>query len=276
MTATISPSSIIAIIKDQVYNANSSHPFFKQLLEAVKERDEDKFLEYFNKDIKEELVKTGKIHIEGDTLYFNGIELHNSLTTRIIEMFKGGFPIDHMMTFLENLMKNPSSSSVNELYTFLEHKNLPITDDGCFLSYKAVLTYNGEPFVDTNGRDVVNGCFVDKYSRRIRNNIGDVLEMPRNQVDDNRNVGCSTGYHVGALEYSGPNGWYSDNRTTTLIVKVNPADVVSVPADINCTKLRACKYEVVGVYKAPLNKPVYEEEDELDWDDDFDTDIGYF
>jgi hypothetical protein len=32
----------------------------------------------------------------------------------------------------------------------------------------------------------------------------------------------------------------------TVIVKINPADVVSIPSDYNATKGRACRYEVVG------------------------------
>ena len=31
-----------------------------------------------------------------------------------------------------------------------------------------------------------------------------------------------------------------------MILKINPADVVSIPADYNATKGRACRYEVLG------------------------------
>ena len=33
-----------------------------------------------------------------------------------------------------------------------------------------------------------------------------------------------------------------------MIVKTNPKDVVSIPADYNNTKCRTCKYEVIGEY----------------------------
>ena len=43
-----------------------------------------------------------------------------------------------------------------------------------------------------------------------------------------------------------------------MIVKINPADVVSIPKDYNNTKGRACKYEVIAEYtedwRSKLNK----------------------
>jgi len=40
-----------------------------------------------------------------------------------------------------------------------------------------------------------------------------------------------------------------------LEVKVNPADVVSVPNDLD-EKIRVCKYEVLGVITQPLDQPL--------------------
>ena len=45
-----------------------------------------------------------------------------------------------------------------------------------------------------------------------------------------------------------------------VIVKINPKDVVSVPNDCNCEKLRTCRYEVVGEYQGELLKPLYKSE----------------
>jgi hypothetical protein len=84
---------------------------------------------------------------------------------------------------------------------------------------------------------------------RIFNGVGETIEVPRNEVDDNRNNGCSQGLHVGSLEYAaefaGPVG-------KVLIVEVCPSDVVSVPLDCSCQKLRTSKYKVVGEYSGPL------------------------
>jgi hypothetical protein len=45
-----------------------------------------------------------------------------------------------------------------------------------------------------------------------------------------------------------------------VIVKINPQDVVSVPLDENCQKVRVCFYEVVAEYQGVLTRPLYSEE----------------
>jgi hypothetical protein len=54
---------------------------------------------------------------------------------------------------------------------------------------------------------------------------------------------CSTGLHFCSKEYLDHFGGH-DSRT--VILKINPRDVVSIPADYNATKGRTCRYEVIG------------------------------
>jgi hypothetical protein len=149
------------------------------------------------------------------------------------------------------LFKNPSSRAVKELYSWLSHKSLAICEDGCFLAYKSVNIHNGETFTDSYGREVKSGDYVDKYTSRIRNNVGDVNDMPRRKVNDDFQVGCSDGFHVGSLKYV--TEVYSSNKQ--IICKVDPADVVSVPLDCDCQKIRCCYYEVISEFK---NLPIVE------------------
>ena len=65
--------------------------------------------------------------------------------------------------------------------------------------------------------------------------------MERYDVDDNRDNTCSTGLHFCSKDYLNSFG-----GARTVIVKINPRDVVSIPSDYNQTKGRACRYEVVG------------------------------
>jgi hypothetical protein len=139
-------------------------------------------------------------------------------------------------------MENPSMQSQKELYDFLEHELLPITEDGCFLAYKAV-----------------RSDFMDKYAGKFDNHVGKVCEMQRAKVDDNRSVGCSQGLHAGALNYVAGYGSV-DAGDRIVIVKIHPRDVVSVPSDCNHEKLRTCRYEVVGEYQGELLKPLYKSE----------------
>ena len=180
-------------------------------------------------------VKNGKVLYQGE-------EVHGSISKRILEFMKKGLPFQPLVNFLNNLMENPSMQSQTELYDFLEHELLPITEDGCFLAYKAV-----------------RSDYMDKYAGTFDNRVGNVCEMPRARVDDNRSVGCSKGLHAGALNYVASYG-NADSGDRIVIVKIHPKDVVSVPSDCNHEKLRTCRYEVVGEYQGELLKPLYKSE----------------
>ena len=93
----------------------------------------------------------------------------------------------------------------------------------------------------------VRNDYRDIHSGNFDNSIGQVCEMPRNGVDEDKDRTCSAGLHFCSIEYL-PH--FSDsNGGHTMIVKINPRDVVAIPADYNNTKGRTCKYEVVAEYK---------------------------
>ena len=169
----------------------------------------------------------GKVTIENGEVFYNNKAIHNTLTERIIDMARQGFDIGYMVKFLENLMKNPSYRAVNELYGFLESGSIPITENGTFLAYKKIRN---------NWTDIHSGTF--------DNSIGAVCEMPRNMVDEDSSRTCSAGLHVCSYDYLAH--FSRDNNDRVVICEINPADVVSIPADYNNTKMRVCKYTVIG------------------------------
>lgn len=67
--------------------------------------------------------------------------------------------------------------------------------------------------------------------------------MPRNQVNEDSSQTCSYGLHVANFEYA--TNFYSDG--VMLECEVNPADVVSIPTDYNQSKMRVCRYKVLGI-----------------------------
>ena len=71
--------------------------------------------------------------------------------------------------------------------------------------------------------------------------------MPREDVDDCREVTCSKGLHFCSQSYLSS---YSGGQGRVLIVKVNPRDVCAIPSDHANAKGRACCYEVVCEYKS--------------------------
>lgn len=212
-----------------VYTTN---PNYDEVVAAVREKDweEVRRLAIPSTQMKERFTSAGlgdRVDIIGGVVYLDNRPMHNTLTDRIIQMNNEGYDVTPMARFLENLMENPSHQSVNELYDFLEKSDLPITEDGYFIAYKRV-------------RD----DYMDIASGTFDNSVGEVCEMPRNQVDDNRDNTCSAGLHFCSRSYLPHYGAYDGCRT--VIVKINPADVVSIPSDYNNAKGRTCRYEVIG------------------------------
>jgi hypothetical protein len=198
-------------------------------------------------------ASAGAFSVQSGVVYRNVggnlVAVHNIVTRRIIETQEAGLPYTGLLTFLDNLEANPSKRAVDELYSFLEHKFLPVTPDGHFIAYKGVRS---------NYFSVMSGSLTLLSGRgdgpnntgHIYNGVGELIECPRNEVDDNKDATCSVGLHVGTANYA--IGW----GARTVVVKVNPRDAVSVPSDHNAEKLRVHRYEVVAdfvsTYKQPL------------------------
>lgn len=225
MTAYIkSDESFTAFIDGRVYTVYSTDDCWNMILDLARKGQWQ--LVKAEADRIERLRKFvhGKLDVRDGAVFYNGRLLDNALTKRILRMRAEGFSIDPLVKFVENLYQNPSAHSVEQLYQFLEANDQPITEDGCFMAYKRV-----------------RNDYLDVYSSSISNHVGAVVEMKRNQVNDDPEQTCSFGLHVASLPYL---KHYSGERL--MAVKVNPRDVVSVPTDYENSKMRVCRYEVVA------------------------------
>lgn len=229
----IQGDNVTLVIDGVPHTINRTHLSYQKVVEAIKNNAWANVKELINPAKTFIAYSRGKLSIVDAELYWQGKPFHNSLTDRMINMLNEGFDITPMVNFMENLMQNPSKQAVNELYGFLEKNNLPITPDGHFLAYKRV-----------------RADYKDVHSGTMDNSVGKFVEMERNLVDDNRNNTCSTGLHFCSHEYL-----KSFGGDRTVIVKINPKDVVSIPSDYNDSKGRTCRYEVIGeVDKDPKNE----------------------
>jgi hypothetical protein len=233
-------SNVTVVIDGKPHTISKTHVTYQKVVDAIKAQDWDTVKNIID-PVKVVLnYGAGNISVKGEQLFWKGQPFAGVLASRMIAMLQDGFTIEPMVLFMHNLMKNPSKRSVDELYGFLEKNSLPITPDGYFLAYKKVR------------RD-----FKDIHSGTMDNSPGTVVEMERNQVDDNKDQTCSTGLHFCGLSYLDHFGG-SDSRV--VIVKIDPADVVSIPSDYNGAKGRACRYEVIGEMgveaKDAFDKPV--------------------
>lgn len=222
----IQGKNIVVIIDNQPHTITSTHIGYEKIKQAIRDNDWDAVKDVI--DPKKQILEYGAGHvaIQGSKVFWKEREMHGVLTSRLIEMYQDGFPVEPLIAFMENLMQNPSKRAVEELYGFLEKGNLPLTPDGHFLAYKKV-----------------RQDFRDCHTGTMDNSVGQVVEMERNAVDDDQNRTCSAGLHFCSKEYL-PHFGGHDSRT--VILKINPRDVVSIPADYNNAKGRACRYEVIG------------------------------
>jgi hypothetical protein len=234
--------NLTLILNNKAHQVLPDHINYRLILEALPTATNDELVELVDLEKAVSNFSDGQVEVKNGKVLFQGEEVHGSISKRILEFMKQGLPFQPLVNFLNNLMENPSMQSQKELYDFLEHELLPITEDGHFLAYKAV-----------------RSDYMDKYAGKFDNHVGQICQMQRAKVDDNRSVGCSQGLHAGALNYVANYGNVESNDRI-VIVKINPKDVVSVPSDCNCEKLRTCRYEVVGEYQGELLKPLYKSE----------------
>jgi len=256
-------SGFITVVLDgERHSINAGNGMFSKALEAYKVNDWDAFIGCVNPTIRLKSLYASYegIEVKDGNLYVFDEPVHSTLATRVLSFLEAGLDCVHLFKFILKLNLNPSKRAVDELYTFLEHRALPITDNGNFLAYKAV-----------------REDYTDKYTGKFLNTIDAVLEMPRNKVDDDKNIGCSYGFHAGTVEYAKD---FMGREGHLMIVEINPADVVSIPTDCQFQKLRTSKYKVVGEYEIDLTDPLYasrfetDQDDDVDlWDDDSDNEV---
>jgi hypothetical protein len=222
-------NNLSIFLKGRPYNINNVHPNFKRIVAGLKSGlDEDELADLIQEDMKEQFSKTVGVEFKNDgTIFMDGEPVSEALTVRYRFMLKNDFPLEGFKLFVQNLAQNPSKDGRKDLYGFLEACTLPITEDGHFLAYKRV-----------------NRNYTDCRTGTFDNHVGKTVEMPRENVNPNRNETCSNGLHICSRSYL---RHYSGDRV--VVVKVNPKDVVSVPADYENAKMRVCRYEVVSELK---------------------------
>lgn len=236
--------AVSASVCGKSYVFNESHHNYQALLTYLKNGNVEYFEASYDMASTVEHYCDGYVHVKGGELTWQGVPMPDLFTDRILQMRKEGFNIEPMLNFLDNMNDNPSDKAIVELFDFMQNQHLPITEDGHFLTYKAV---------DEN--------FKDLYSGNFDNSVGSEVSVSRESVDSDRDRGCSHGLHVGSIGYVSSYGGVdiknmsdeggsdnSDGGNQIVICKVNPRDVVSVPTCSRFQKLRCCQYEVVSLF----------------------------
>lgn len=278
----ITPTGMTLFINGEVININKNSEKFSFILEAFDDGLSGKSLEEEILCILDSQPDVDE-SFSDDLTEFEGIKMHPFFVSKMKKLYDEGYPTVSIKEFFNNYSENPSFELINReniakndfgLFDFLSVKELPITEDGCFLAYKGV----NDDFYSINGNTntrILSGA-VNKEGK-VLNSIGSVIECHRGDVDPSREACSSHGLHVGSLEYA--RGWAGCGGKV-LVVKVNPKDVVSVPERESC-KCRVCKYEVVQEVESEILSPVVSvengqvEEPSNDWRKFVDRVKGY-
>lgn len=236
--ATITPKSVNILIDGRMRTIDSTHANFAKVCETLKEIsrvggwDSPAAVNYRNDirdwcDIRSFIARVteGKVQISDNEVRYKGKAVGGVIATRLIELLKGGHDIKPLARFLERVMANPEQRAQTDLYAWLEVAKMPITPDGYFLAWK-----------------YVNTDYTSRYDGVTLNRIGDKPFVPREQCDSDPYNECSRGLHFCAFGYLSTRG--SNERT--MLVKVNPTDVVAIPMDYHRMKGRAWTYEIVA------------------------------
>ncbi len=95
-----------------------------------------------------------------------------------------------------------------------------------------------------NISEVTGNVYTDNHTRSMTIKIGVPVEVDRATIDPDPKHSCSTGLHVGNLEFMKNNMGYFGK--TGLVCLVNPKDVTSVP-EYDHGKMRTCRYLPVAI-----------------------------
>jgi len=258
-------SNITVFVKGQKpLVAHSTHPNYEKIVAGVMAKDES-VIELF--DVASSVIEkferiSERVTAANGRLYLDGEEINNALATQVIRFYaEGREDYKPLVNFFENVQNNPNEHSRTQLYDWLKARDFTITPDGMIVGYKGVSKLPDGTFQSGfSGDAIVNNI---PQHGRIKQAIGDVVEMPRGSVVHDPSDACNTGLHVGTFRYA--QGYANGGL---LEVHVNPRDVVSVPTDAAGEKVRVCRYTIIGTIGAERTESVVEDDVVLDLDND--------
>jgi hypothetical protein len=232
----IDKTGVTAFVDGEHLHAPASHASFKKIVDKLKAGDVAGLADLFN--LRQAVVnfvagKDKAFTMIGDFLCLDGKPFTYEVTQKVLDMIEAGNAADPIYRFLRKVRQNPLVSAQDELLLFCVANGFMIHEDGDIIAYKSV-----------------RGDYKDIHSGRYSNHVGAVVSMDRKSVDADRNRTCSAGLHFAAHGYASTWAGHIDGVNRRLMVmKINPADVVAVPADYNNQKGRTWKYTVIAELK---------------------------
>ena len=216
--------NITMYIDDETIVINNEHEQFSNIAELLTNR---KFGEVYKLIDTRAIIRNfvgDSMEIKNSTILYKGEVLHDAIVQKIVDTsLMNGTSIQPILKFIAKIKKNDNLRSQQELYGFLSSGKIPINERGNIITYKRI-----------------NADWTDCHSGKIDNSVGNVVMMPRKNVNSNSKQTCSVGLHVCSYSYLN-----SFSGSKLIACEVNPKDVISIPNDYNNAKMRCCKYKVL-------------------------------
>lgn len=196
---------------------------------------------------------------------------------RNVELKKQGSQIDtELAKFVSEqyirvktkLKKAPSHYVVGYQVDLIEEDNLIVTKDKN--KCKKILGKLDELYLKLSDENVAP-VYTDAHTGKFTIKIGEVVSMPREKCDSVQENTCSNGLHVAGRSWLSQ-GYFGRH---SLMVLVNPADVVAVPPEDNYGKMRVCAYYPVQLIQRDKSGQIINTEINDGFEDDFMEKICY-
>jgi hypothetical protein len=226
---TITPTGVLMFLNGKQLVVGNDHPNFSKIKAALKAKAYDTIeaMADIRQTVQNFISTDGKFSLVGDRITLDGTPFSDAVTEKVLAMIDAGHNADPLYAFLRKVRSNPSKTAQDELLLFCVANGFMIHEDGDILAYKSV-----------------RNDYTDIHSGTVRNKVGDKPSMARGGVDDKRENTCSSGFHFAAHQYA--TTWHGRVDARLMIMKINPANVVSIPNDYGNQKARCCEYEVIA------------------------------
>ena len=261
----ISKNSITISHNNMPKTILASDPNFEACKKAIQNEDWEQAIRLIDPACVIEDRSNSRFFVQDGQVYLRLLEgkyweVPSVLNKKILSYMENDWPFESLVNFAFKLSQNPCQDSMRQLFPFLEHNAVTLYPDGDFLLYKKV-----------------RNDYLDFYTGTMDNSPGKIVEMSREQVTHDPQITCSQGLHAANWDYA--DRVYHGGSGIMLALKVNPADVVSVPVDYNNSKIRVCRYYVECKIdtELPENAYIMNDEDlceELE-DDEDEEDCSY-
>jgi len=247
----ISDNSVSGYYKNRSFSLPKNHALFTQVVAALKSGETsaldnmlniaEAYRKIINKVIAAVSVVSdnGMVAYDGTDLFYGNKKVTNVLKPKFKKAISDGVNERALVNFISKSYLNPSQIAVSEAFDFLSYRELPITESGNVLAFKGIRDdYYSVRHNESPSFYLVQGSMDSKG--HIYNAPGEIVEVPRCEVDSERSNHCARGLHIGSFDYA--KGW----GKRVVIVESDPSDFVSVPEDCNFQKMRVAKYSVIS------------------------------